>query len=192
MKKLLSIVLLAVAPLILIFLVVYPDFELGEYDNFQEAITKGIPYKVNNIIHTDQYNNVTIVMYTTNPDKHELPFANYEALAVAFFKGSDEEGWESIGHHGWTHYENDNMTVYIEPLREHDDKGSTLNEFYVVFGEVNNADIVKVETKSEGEEQFKEAKVITAQGNRYYFQIGREPIVRGLSESGTVIDRQGG
>ncbi|SEQ36197.1 hypothetical protein SAMN05216232_2167 [Virgibacillus subterraneus] len=126
-------------------------------------------------------------MYTTNPNKGELPFANYDALAVAFFKGNNVKGWENIGHHGWTHYENDNMTVYIEPLREYDSKGNTLHEFYVVFGEISNAEIITVETKTKAEEKFEEAEIITAQGNRYYFQIGRETIVRGLSESREVI-----
>jgi hypothetical protein len=192
MKKLISIALIVVISVVLISWIGLSDFELGKYDNFQEAIEKGIPYEINNIIHTEQYDGVTIVMYTTEPDNDEMPFANYEALAVAFFKGNDDEGLESIGHHGWTHYENDNMTVYIEPLRDYDNKGNTLHEFYVVFGEVNNAEIVTVETKTKEEKSFEEAEIIMNQGKRYYFQIGRETIVRGLSESGEVIDKQGG
>jgi hypothetical protein len=192
MKKLISIALIVIISVVSIMWVSLSDFELGKYDNFQEAIEKGIPYEINNIIHSEQYDGVTIIMYTTEPDKEELPFANYEALAVAFFKGDDNGGWESIGGHGWTHYDNDNMTVYMEALRDHDNKGNVLHEFYVVFGEVNNAEIVKVETKTKNEKTFEEAEIIVNQGKRYYFQIGREGIVRGLSESGEVIDRQGG
>lgn len=194
MKKLISISLIVVLSVVLIYWVVFPDFEIGKYDDFQEAIEKGIPYKVNDIIHTEQYDNVTIVMYTTDPYKEKFPYANYEALALAFFKGSDKEGWENIGHHGWKHYENDNMTVYMEPLRKSDNKGNKLHEFYVVFGEVNNPEIVEIETKTKEEESFEEAEIIQHQGKskRYYFKIGRESIVRGLSESGDVIDRQGG
>lgn len=84
------------------------------------------------------------------------------------------------------------MTVYIEPLRDFDNKGNSLHEFYVVFGEVNNAEIVTVETKDKNEKTFEEAEIIMNQGKRYYFQIGRETIVRGLSESEEVTDRQGG
>lgn len=130
-------------------------------------------------------------MYTTEPDKDKCPSANYDVLAVAFFKGSDEEGWVNIGHHGWTHYENENMTVYCEPLRDYDNSGKKLHEFYVVFGEVNNPKIVTVETKTKDGNSFKEAEMITKKGNRYYFQIGNEPIVRGLSENGEVINKQG-
>lgn len=165
---------------------------MGKYDNFQEAIQKGIPHEVKNIVHKDQFDDVTILLYTTDPDKEELPSADFEALAVAYFKGNDNEGWERIGHIGWTHYENENMTLYSESLHDYDNKGNTLHDFYVVFGEVNNAEIVTVETKSSEEESFEEAEIIMNEGKRYYFQIGRESIVRGLSESGKVIDRQGG
>ncbi|KKI91562.1 hypothetical protein WQ54_14320 [Bacillus sp. SA1-12] len=131
-------------------------------------------------------------MYTTEPDKEDFPYANYEALAVAFFKGNDRKGWENIGHHGWAHYDNENMTVYIEPLHVDKNNGDILHDFSVVFGEVNNAEIVKAETKSSEDKTFEEAEIIIKHGKRYYFQIGRETIVRGLSESGEVIDRQGG
>ncbi|MGJ9459890.1 hypothetical protein [Oceanobacillus sp. CF4.6] len=192
MKRFLRIALAVIIFIVLIIGVKMSDFELGKYDDFQEAIEKGIPYEVNTIIHTEQYNGVTIVMYTTQPDKDELPFANYEALAVAFFKGNDDKGWENIGYHGWDHYENDNMTVYTESLREHDNKGNVLHEFYVVFGELNNAEIEKVETRTKQDKAFEEAEIIMKQGRRYYLQIGRETIVRGLSKNGEVIDRQGG
>ncbi|QOR64881.1 hypothetical protein IM538_13590 [Cytobacillus suaedae] len=131
-------------------------------------------------------------MYTTTPDKKELPLAEYEALAVAFFKGNDAVGWENIGHHGWTHYENDNMTIYHESLREYDNQGNEVHEFYVLFGEINNAEIVTVEAKTKEREAFQEVEIITNKGKRFYFHIGEETIVRGISESGEVIDRQGG
>ncbi|KGP90788.1 hypothetical protein N780_02985 [Pontibacillus chungwhensis BH030062] len=169
------------------------NFELGKYDSFQEAIEKGIPYEVNDLIHIENYDGVNIVMYTTDPDKDELPHADFEALALAFFKGSHQDGWEKLGVGGWTHYENDNMTVYREPLRVHDNKGNALHEFYVVFGEINNPEIAIIETKSHDDESFEEAKIIRKNGvARYYIQIGQQPIVRGLSKDGDVIDRQGG
>jgi len=168
------------------------DFEFGKFDDFEEALQKGIPHHINTIVHKETYDGVTIVMYTTFPDQKELSLADFEALAVAFFKGSDKEGWESIGQHGWSHYENDNMTLYSEALRDYDNKGNTLHDFHVVFGEINNPNIVTVETKALEEESFKEAKIISSDGLRYYFQIGREMIVRGLSGSGEVLDRQGG
>ncbi|WP_142383756.1 hypothetical protein [Peribacillus deserti] len=100
------------------------DFEFGKYDNLREAIQKGIPYPAIKLVHTEEYDGVTIVMYTAKPEEEELPFANYTPLAIAFFRGNDEEGWSNIGHNGWTHYENDNMHVYHEYLQEHDEKGN--------------------------------------------------------------------
>jgi hypothetical protein len=192
MKKLLIVVLVILAAIGLRSWALTSDFEFGKFDDFEEALQKGIPNQINQIVHKENYDGVTIVMYTTFPDQMELPFADYEALAVAFFKGSDKEGWESIGQHGWSHYENYNMTLYSEALRDYDHQGNTLHDFYVVFGEINNPNIVTVETKTHEEETFEEAKIISSNGLRYYFQIGREMIVRGLSGSGEVLDRQGG
>jgi hypothetical protein len=192
MKKMLSIALIAATSVVLVISVIFSDFEIGKYDDFQEAIEKGIPYRVNDIIHTEQYDNVTIVLYTTDPNKEDFPFAEWEALAVAFFTGNEEEGWENIGNHGWKHYENDNMTIYVEPLRDYDRQGNRIHEFYVVYGEINNPEIAIIETKSKEEESFEETDIIVHQGKRYYLKFGRETVVRGLSKSGDVIDRQGG
>ncbi|MFB1051457.1 hypothetical protein [Paraliobacillus sp. JSM ZJ581] len=84
------------------------------------------------------------------------------------------------------------MTVYTESFREHDNKGNVLRELYVVFGELNNAEIEKVETKTKQDKAFEQADIIMNQGRQYYLPIGRETIVRGLSNTGEVIDRQGG
>ena len=192
MKRILSIFLIPFLSVGLIFWIVFSNFEIGKYDDFREAIEKGIPYNVNDIIYTEKYENVTIVMYTTEPNKEDFSFAEWEALAVGFFTGNEEEGWESIGSHGWDHYENDNMTIYFEPIREHDNQGNTKHEFYVIYGEINNSKIATIETKSKEEESFEEVEIINHRGKRYYFKIGRETIIRGLSESGDVIDRQGG
>lgn len=192
MKKtrIIAISLMAVLGVILWFYT--SEFEFGRYDDFHEAIEKGIPYEVNNIVHTEEHGEITVVMYTTDPDEKDFPLADWEALAVAFFTGSDENGWESKGGHGWSHYENANMTLYIEPFLDFDRQGNALHDFYVVFGEVHNPEILSVETKGHEEESFEEIEIIENEGKRYYFRIGREPIVRGLSKSGEVIDRQGG
>lgn len=192
MKKLLYVGLVILAAIGLRSWALTSDFEFGKFDDFEEALQKGVPHHINQIVHKENYDDVTIVMYTTFPDLVQPSFPGYEALAVAFFKGNDKEGWESIGQHGWSHYENDNMTLYSEALRDYDHKGNTLHDFYVVFGEINNPNIVTVETKTHEEETFEEAKIISSDGLRYYFQIGREMIVRGLSGNGEVIIRQGG
>lgn len=113
------------------------------------------------------------MMYTTEPDKNEWPNANFEGLRIAFFKGNDQDDWENIDHNGWSHYENDNFTFDVEILHEYDDKGNTMHDLYVAFGEINNPEIFSIETRSEGQTEFEKAKVTMNQGKRYYFQIGR-------------------
>lgn len=168
------------------------DYEFGKYDTFEEAIEKGIPYKNKHIIHTELHDHVTVVFFTTVPILEDSSPANYEVMSVAFFKGSDQKGWVNIGYNGWTHYENKNMTVYDEHLIVSDDEGNLLHDFHVVFGEIHNSVIEKVETTTEEEKEFKQANMINDQGKRYYYQIGKSHIVRGLSKDGEVIDRQGG
>lgn len=65
MKSLIRIALIAVVSLALIIWVILSDFGFGKYDDFQEAIHKGIPYEINNIIHTEQHDDVTVVNVIT-------------------------------------------------------------------------------------------------------------------------------
>lgn len=92
MRKLLIVGLVILAAIGLGSWALTSDFEFGKFDDFEEALQKGIPHQINHIVYKDNYEGVTIVMYTTFPDRMELPLADYEALAVAFFKGSDKEG----------------------------------------------------------------------------------------------------
>lgn len=192
MKKRVFIPLLILILIAFSIKLILSDYEFGKYDTFEEAIKKGIPYKNKHIIHTELHDHVTVVFYTTVPVLDDATPVNYEVISVAFFKGSDEKGWINIGYNGWTHYENDNMTVYYEHLNVSDDKGNLLHDFHVVFGEIHNSEIEKVETKTEEEIEFNQANMITNQGKRYYYQFGKDNIVRGLSKDGEVIDRQGG
>ncbi|WP_374724439.1 hypothetical protein [Calidifontibacillus erzurumensis] len=52
------------------------------------------------------------------------------------------------------------MTGYHEAFREYDQKGSILHESYIVFGEINNSEIVTIETKTVDEKSFEEAEMI--------------------------------
>ncbi|MEQ6389307.1 hypothetical protein RZN22_08250 [Bacillaceae bacterium S4-13-58] len=194
MRKLLSLFLVTLIIVALFYWI--SGFDSKKYDDFEEAIKIGIPYEVNQIIHTEKYDNVTVVMYTTLLDKEDLPRSDpsdWEGLGVAFFTGNDEEGWKNIGHNGWRHSENKNMTVYFDSLHEDDYQGNKLHEFYLLYGKINNPDIAIIETKSKKEDSFEKTAIIE-QGNRYYFKVGKnkETVVRGLSKSGDVLDIQGG
>ncbi len=177
-------------------------FEFGKYDNFDEALAKGLTYDMNKLIYTTRHDGVTIVMYTTIPDPAEFQdviefqdnseFQNkMEALVVQFFEGNNEEGWELLGPRGWTHYENDNFTSYSTFLREYDEAGNVEHSFNVGFGEVNNPEIDTIEIKSHHDNTFTEATVIQKGPYRYYFQIGEDAVVRGISVNGEIVDQQG-
>lgn len=180
---------------ILIFSVVWirlPGFEFGKYDSFKEAMDKGVAYEVKEILHTQRMDGITVVMYTKEPSKIDFSSANYDALAVAFLKGSDQDGWENIGPNGWEHAGNENMTSYIQSLHQFDDQGEIKQELNIVYGEINNPDIAKIETKIHGGKNFKEADIILANGQRYYLQAERAGTVRGIANDGKIIDQQGG
>lgn len=162
----------------------------GNYETLEEAIYEAIPYQVEDVIYITEHDSITIVIYETIGNEQLFPGQKVEA--VAFFKGNDTDGWENVGFHGWTHYENEHFTVYIEPYRESDYAGNELHEFYVVFGKVNNQEITTIQTKGQSEVMFEDATLLQHKGQLYYFQIGREFIVRGLNEKGDIIDRQGG
>lgn len=164
----------------------------GKYDTLAEGLRKGVPYDVKDVVHTHKADDVTVVFYLTEPDPKDLPSADYDALGVAFFSGSDQEGWEHIGPNGWTHVANDDMTVYYQSLPSSVQQGSEREELYVVYGEINNSLIQKIETKSLQAGSYREANIIEKNGQRYYYTIGDERVVRGLSETGEVISQQGG
>lgn len=183
---------ITVVALILISLSIWlinSDYEFGKYDSFDEAIEKGIPYEVKEIITIRKYDGVRVVFYTTVPDKKDYPFANYDSLAVAFFEGNDKNGWKNIGQNGWEHYENDNLTSYSQGVYVEDDQENVKHDFRVLFGEINNPEIEKVQTKTEVAQGYRDAKIVTHNGLRYYYQFGEDTIVRGLSTNGDVIDQ---
>jgi hypothetical protein len=191
MRKFLIMALMALVLVVVLLWVTLSDFEFGKYDTFEEVLEKGIPYKVKEVIHTHNVDGITVLMYTTEPKEEDLPFADYDALAVVFLEGNDHDGWENVGPNGWTHYENNNMTAYYENYRKHDNKGNLLIHIPVTFGEINNADIQRVETKAKNSEEYNEVDIIEHYGMRYYFDIGYHKSVRGLSNNGKVIEQHG-
>jgi hypothetical protein len=185
-----AVVILGIASLFLKFRLF--DFEIGKYESLSEAIEKSIPYEIREIVHKEKYEGLTIIMYKAIPDKKEWPNADFDGIGIAFFEGNDQDGWENIGHNGWSHFNDENFSIDFEDLLLTDEEGNVLLDLYVTFGDVNNPDIAVMETKAEGDKEFKKAELIVKSGKRYYFQIGRAKEVRGISETGMVIDQQGG
>nr|WP_263323448.1 hypothetical protein [Neobacillus sp. Marseille-Q6967] len=159
-----------------------------KYSTLDEAIKKGIPYKVHEVVHIQKEKGVTAVLYTAIPDKKETPHITEPVLGVAFFKGNDEEGWENVGPNGWTHMEGEPFTMYQDFYREFDEDGNQTLELHVIFGEITNREVTRIQTLERGsEDQYKDAAVVDADSGRYYLTFGRTSGIRGLSEAGEVI-----
>ncbi|WP_232699893.1 hypothetical protein [Brevibacillus daliensis] len=184
MKKLIYFTLISI---VVFTWLLTSNFEFGKYDNFEEVLKKGIPYKILDVIHTQKVDNITVVMYITEHVSEEYPSNKFNPIAIAFLKGNDVDGWENIGSNGWEHQNNDNMTVYEKSAGYKEGN----ERLYVTFGEINNSEIEIVETKTRIEENFKKAKIITNDGNRYYFQVDPQDIVRGLSKEGNIVEQHG-
>ncbi|MGP4072957.1 hypothetical protein ACTWQB_10435 [Piscibacillus sp. B03] len=187
MKNGITLVLVGLG-IILISWFVRSDFEVRTYENLQEAMDKSIPFKVNRVIHTTEYDGVTIVMYSTIPDDLAGAQEN-EALGLAYFKGNDEDGWENVGHHGWSHYHHDQLSLYSEPFREYDSKGRPLHDFHVAYGQIVNPEIIEV--KARVDETYEKIDIITNEWKRYYLTIGEVTAIKGLSKDGEVLSKHG-
>jgi hypothetical protein len=162
MRKIRSLNILALG----IFLLSACQSDSG-YDTLEEAIQIGTPYKVKEVIHIEKTENLTIVLYTTKSEGEQFKFAPYDALTVAFFEGNNRTGWQYAGPNGWNHYKNDDMTVYYEEYRKHDNEGDVIKEVPVTFGRIYNPKIQRVETKAKNSNEFLEIKIIEKNGVRF-------------------------
>ncbi|QGQ45756.1 hypothetical protein [Metabacillus sediminilitoris] len=159
------------------------------YPTLQEAINNDIPYKVSEVIHTKKIDDITVVLYTTEAKGEEFSYIKEPVLGVAFIKGNNKEGWKNDGPNGWEHYQNENYTIYYQPYTKYNEQGELLKDFDVVYGEINNKDIQKIEIAKQGMKDFTETKMIKQGNKRYYLGIGYHPEVRAVSSNGEVINQ---
>ncbi|KON87147.1 hypothetical protein AF332_10195 [Sporosarcina globispora] len=148
-----------------------------------QAIDDGIPFNVKEILHKEKVKDGVILLYLTKQDDGQN---EVEAMAAAYLKGSDKNGWKNEGHNHWEHYENEHMTVYTDTFYDYDKEGKLENRIPLIFGEIQNGDIQKVEVAGK-EEKFEEAAIIKKENKRYYFKIGDFHTARGLSADGKEI-----
>lgn len=160
------------------------------YPTLNEAIKGDTPYKVNNVIHIEKVEGISIVLYDTLPERKEFPHLIEPVLGVSFFKGNDEDGWKNIGPNGWQHQENDQFTIYHDFFREYTHEGNLVIDIPVVFGEINNEDIKKIVTLEQGDrENYMDAVIIKKDYGRYYLASGRVTSIKGLSKNGEIIEQ---
>ncbi|MDW7649757.1 MAG: hypothetical protein SCK29_01285 [Bacillota bacterium] len=181
-----------IAFLALLFLLAQGSCKLNSrYKTLDEAIAKDMPYEVKEIIHIEKLPDHAIVLYRTPV---ELPnVSGVDTIAVAFMYGNDEIGWKNDGPKGWSHYENNDMTLFIETAAysyEYEDD-EVRDRIQVVFGQMHNTDIKKVKVAGT-DKDYVDTDIIQTVSGRYYFKVGKYQIVQGLSEDGEVLHQQGG
>jgi hypothetical protein len=173
-----------------LFIVIVLMFILGgcKYPTLEKAIAGAIPFEVEEVLHKTKSDGITIVLYTTNAE--DAGEKEEKVLGVSFFEGNDEDGWKNDGPNGWEHEESETYSVYHENYTKYDEKGNVLKDIYVVFGEIKNNDIDRIEFANQDSEEYKKAKMIEKNGKRYYVGIGFRPQVRALNGNEEVIPQK--
>jgi hypothetical protein len=174
-----------VQKVIIIFAIVILLFLTGcKTDSIEEGM-KQSDIDFVNISHIVPIDDGAAVFYRTQTD---IP--NQFPIGVAYFLGSDEEGWEHITH-GWSYYDNENLIINIQRIphtlfsgKDNDDS------VYLTFGEINNPYIENVLVRDRNNKEWDEA-VIVNENDYIFYHIGDQYGVKGLSGQGHVIDIQG-
>ncbi|CAM3988279.1 hypothetical protein [Mesobacillus thioparans] len=157
------------------------------YKTAGEAIQNDIPFNIKHIIHKEEVKDGWLVFYTTEQKEGSKKF---DALAVAYIKGSEKEGWENAGHNHWTYYKNDFMLLYVDAFTVFKEDGNVDVKIPVIFGKVLSPDIKTIEAAGP-DGKFNKIEIIEKEKERYYYAIGDYKEVRALNAEGKEIDRQG-
>lgn len=158
-----------------------------KYPTLEKAIAETIPFEVQEVLYKTKSDGMTIVFYTTKAEGKEVEHIKEPVLGVSFFEGNDEKGWKNDGPNGWEHAESETYSIYNENYTKYDEKGNVLKDIYVVFGEIINNDIDRIEIADQDSDHYNKAKIIKKDGKRYYIGIGIRPQVRALNSNGEVI-----
>lgn len=158
-----------------------------KYPTLETAVSKAIPFEVQEILYEKKSQGTTILLYTHKAEGEDGEQLPAPVLGIAFLEGNDEDGWENDGPNGWDTSENKNYSVYQQNYTHYGKKGKILKEMDVAFGEILNQDIDKVEFADQDSEEYKIAKIIKKENKRYYLGIGDHPKVRALNANGEVI-----
>uniref|UniRef100_UPI001E625575 hypothetical protein n=1 Tax=Brevibacillus daliensis TaxID=2892995 RepID=UPI001E625575 len=125
--------------------------------SINDAIITHVPYDVREIIHQVQISNDKIMVFYTLDDEIEQvgkPKKVKDILNVAFFRGSNEDGWELVGHNGWSKFESKDMETYDDTFFFKEDGAK--KSIAVMYGRIYNPNIVRVEIGNE-ETEYTEA-----------------------------------
>ena len=150
----------------------------------EDTIAETVIYEIEDIIRLEYVNDLAVLIFTT-PHKH--PYGEpILAIGHAFFRGSEEIGWERIGPMGYDSV----FGATIELISSHvtfDPELGLKGMLHACYGHIRDPDIKAVALKSQFEEEFFEAEIIETYSGRYYFIIGDFSILRGYSQDGQIL-----
>lgn len=157
------------------------------YQTSGEAIQNDVPFNIKQIVHKEKTKDGVLIFYTTEQKDGADKF---DALAVAYIEGSEEDGWKNAGHNHWTYYKNDFMILYADVFHTYKEDGELENRIPIIFGKLVNPDIQTVEAAG-ADGKFKKIDIIEKGNERFYYAIGEYKEVRALGADGKEMDRQG-
>lgn len=142
-----------------------------------EAIEGEIPFNVKEVIHQEKVKGGMVLLYLTHQKNQREAF---DAVTVAFLKGSDGEGWENAGHNHWDYKKGERLTTYTDAFYIYDHKGKLEYYIPVIFGEIKDKDIQTVEVLGKNN-QLVSAQIIEKDSGRYFYKTGEYKAARGIS-----------
>jgi hypothetical protein len=155
----------------------------NNYSTLNEAIKHAIPYEVKEVIHIENLNNGSLIVFVIRPENK-----GFDALGTVYFKGNNQMGWEmDESSLYWKHTDNKDMTVHYQNIVTQDND-STVS---VTYGKINNLDINRIDVADKETQKFKEIPIIERKMGRYYFSLGYHLVVRGIAENNKIISQQG-
>jgi hypothetical protein len=158
-----------------------------KYPTLETAVSKAIPFEVKEILYEKKSQGTTILLYTHKAEDEDGEPIKEPVLGMAFLEGNNKDGWENDGPNGWDTSENTNYSIFQQNYTHYGKKGEVLKDIDVVFGEILNGDIDKVEFAKQDSEEYKNAKIIKKGKKRYYIGIGDQPKIRALNANGEVV-----
>jgi hypothetical protein len=128
-------------------------------------------------------NDKIMVFYTLEDEvEHEGKLNKVKDICnVAFFRGSNEDGWEIVDDDGWSKFVNKDMETYDDTFFFKEDGAS--KDIAVMYGRIHNPEIVRVEIGND-ETEYLEATIFQKNGINYFYGIYHVSQLR-LEKKGT-------
>lgn len=145
-----------------------------------QVIKDDIPFNVKEIIHKERVKDGVVLLYVTNQKNKQ---GSFDAVTVAFLKGSNKDGWENAGHNHWDHKDDEWITVYKDAFYDYTQKGVLQNRLPVIYGKIESDDVQSIIVFGE-DGKLEKAPIIEGEGGRYFIKIGDYEAAKGIKKTG--------